>query len=265
MFQEFKDKVVLVTGSNSGIGEETVVLFASYGAKVVVTGRNELRINNVTSKCQQKSPFNYEPLKVVADLVKEEDVKSLVDQTINKFGRLDVLVNCAAIAKGSNIMDEDVLQKFDETMAFNLRPVVHLCHLCLPHLVESKGVIVNVSSFAGSKPFGIKSLQIPIFATYCLAKAGLDMLTKILAVEFGPKGVRVNCVSPSTIVTPMLDRLGFSEEMKLQIIANQESSNLLRRIGQPDDISTIILFFASNMSKFLTGIVMLADGGLHLI
>ncbi len=166
--RNFTGKVVLVTGSSSGIGEGTVKLYSILGAKVVVTGRNETRIKEVAEECHKLSPhglkvvnvillynfynFNLKPLEVVADLTKQDDAKRLVDSTIKEYGKLDILVNNAGSSVLSYIKDDKILEEFDKVFNIDVRSVVEMIHLSLPYLEKSKGTIINISSIAGLTP-----------------------------------------------------------------------------------------------------------------
>ncbi|RWS21790.1 short-chain dehydrogenease/reductase-like protein [Leptotrombidium deliense] len=254
---DFKNKVVLVTGSSSGIGEECVCQFSLFGAKVVITGRNESRIKSVAEKCEQLSPHKYKPLAVVADLTNEKEVEKLVEQTVTNFGGIDILVNNAGIANGDTISSPNILSTFDKMIATNLRPVIQLCNLCLPHLQISKGCIVNVSSAAGLHP-------IPRLASYGIAKAGLHMLAKIIAVEYAEHGVRVNTVCPTSLKTPVYETLGLNEQQFDEMLMNQATKLPLLRCANISDVVNAILFFASDSAEFLTGHIVPIDGGLNL-
>ncbi|CAG2115215.1 unnamed protein product, partial [Medioppia subpectinata] len=231
-----------VTGSNSGIGESTVLLFSELGAKVVVTGRDADKNQVVANKCQQISPNNYKPLTVVADLSKEHDGNKLMDAVIEHYGQLDVLVNNAG--KGGGRPDE-TLQELDQYYNINLRSVYQLCLKAKPLLEKTKGSIVNISSINGLKPFPNVS--------YCLSKAGLDMLTRCLAMNWGPIGIRVNGLNPGQVDTPIWHE---STTMTSQQIHDMwkavDMKYPVRRRGYPEDIAKAIAFLASKDSGFIT-------------
>ena len=145
---DFKDKVVLITGSSSGIGAGTALLFSKSGAKVVITGRNERKLSEVAKKCQQLSPNGYKPLQVLGDITREEDAQRLVKSTINEFGKLDVLVNNAGFGCNKGLKDPDYMTAYRDVLNTNLTSVVYLTHLCAEHLTLTKGNVVNVSSVA---------------------------------------------------------------------------------------------------------------------
>lgn len=149
----FFNKVVLVTGSSSGIGQATATYFAKLGANVVISGRNELKIKTALANVQASSIDGSSVISVAADITSEDSCKSLIDQVINKFGQLDVLVNNAGISRICHIDQPNILAEFDAVYATNVRPIVALCHLAVPHLIKTKGNIVNVSSCTGLRPF----------------------------------------------------------------------------------------------------------------
>jgi len=250
--KNFENKVVLVTGSSSGIGEATALLFAKLGAKVVVNGRNPQTIANVSEKCQQISPKKLKPLQIVADVMKEEDNDRLIDETVAHFGQLDVLVNNAGVGGGN---DHETLEEFDKFMQTNLRSVYQLCWRAMPHLQKTKGSIVNNSSICSLKPY-------PHSVSYCVAKAGLDMLTRWLGANWGPKGIRVNGVNPGQIDTNIWQGDTKMDPKEMEIMWKAvEQKYPLRRRGYPEDIAKAIVFLASDDSSFITGVNIKIDGG----
>ena len=184
MTYNFSGKVVIVTGSSSGIGEDAVIEFAKSGAQVVVSGRNESRAKAVAEKCKKVSPTGLEPLIIIADVSKNEDCVKIIRETIEKFSKLDVLVNNAAIFIPSNFANENLMSAYETIFPTNVRSVLLLTKHAIPHLEKTKGVIVNISSVA-SKYGGTYSTP------YFMSKAAIDSLTKCSAVELGPKGIRV--------------------------------------------------------------------------
>jgi NAD(P)-dependent dehydrogenase (short-subunit alcohol dehydrogenase family) len=249
--KNFDNKVVLVTGSNSGIGESTVILFSKLGAKCVVTGRNETKNFEVAKKCEEVSPHKYKALTVRADVGKEEDIDKLIDSVISHYGRLDVLVNNAAKGGGK---ESETLEEFDEYIRVDLRSVYQLCIRSLPYLEKTKGAIINISSITALKPYPNVS--------YCVAKAGLDMMTRCLALNWGPKGIRVNGLNPGQIDTPIWNDALDKEQIEA-MWKGVDAKYPLRRRGYPEDIAKAIVFLASEDSSFITGVNIKIDGG-HL-
>ena len=145
----FVGKVVLITGSSSGIGAGAAIMFAKYGAHIVITSNIEEQLSEVAEKCRQISNNNSKVLQVLADVSKEEDLKRLVETTITEFGRIDVLINNVGILSSRSINDPDYMNVFKDVMQINLYPTVYLTHLCVDYLERSKGNIINISSIAG--------------------------------------------------------------------------------------------------------------------
>ncbi|CAG2122556.1 unnamed protein product, partial [Medioppia subpectinata] len=149
-------------------------------ANVVVTGRKAQDVQRVAKEVQELSPLKLKPLEVVGDLTKTFDVNNLIDSTVKTFGKIDVLVNNAGIYPQTNITQTDLLSVWDQIFAVDLRAVVELVHRSIPHLEKTNGTIIDISSLSAIAPIKSES-------SYGPAKAGLDMLTKILALELGPK------------------------------------------------------------------------------
>lgn len=191
---EFHDKVIVVTGASSGIGAETARLFSKLGGKVVIVGRNQQRLEKVASEIIKSDADDncatpvriVPPLVIVADITK--DCQRIIDQTIDHFGCLDVLVNNAGINVEETVMDAK-MEKFDQVFNTNVRSVIELTKLAVPHLEKTKGNIVNVSSICG---------MVPVYSStfYSMSKAALDQFTKCSSNEFGKRGIRVNSVNP---------------------------------------------------------------------
>lgn len=164
----FSGKVVIVTGGSSGIGAATAILFAKEGARVAIVGRNETKLNNVAKQCAEHGTT---PLIIRADLANEDEVKTIVKNTVDQFGQLDILVNNAGIYKLALITDPNILKTYDAVMNTNLRSVIQLTNLAAPYLKETKGNIVNVSSISSHRIFGEK------YMPYALSKIGMDHFT----------------------------------------------------------------------------------------
>ena len=151
----FSGKVVLITGSSSGIGAATAVQFSRAGANVVVTGRRADKVSEVAKECLKVSPKQSKALEVVADVTKPEDLRRLVDTTVKHFGKLDVLVNNAGAGVAANINDKNFYDNYLKVMQINLNSVVYLTHICVEHLEKTKGNIINISSLAGMRTVSI--------------------------------------------------------------------------------------------------------------
>jgi len=252
--QDYSGKVVIITGSSSGIGAITAEEFAKAGAQVVITGRNAEKLSEVGKRCFKASSKGLNPLEIIADVSKEDNCKRIIDSTIEKFGRLDVLVNNAGKGAISSVQDAKILETFDELMNLNLRSVICLTQLSVEHLSKTKGNIVNISSVAGLTPrsnFGI----------YCVTKSALDMFSKCAALELGPKEIRVNVVNPAAVRTNFGAAMGLDANTYDTFIQQRGKSYPLGRVGEAVDIANAILFLASDQCSWITGTNFLADGG----
>ncbi|KAI8492040.1 hypothetical protein Bbelb_304130 [Branchiostoma belcheri] len=190
--------------ASSGIGKGTAVEFAQLGAYLALTGRNQENLQATAKACVEAGTPHDKILLVTGDICNDELRKNLVNQTAQKFGRVDVLVNNAGIAS-FDTLETTNMADYDRTMDVNVRSVVRLTQLCVPHLTKTKGTIVNVSSLAGIRAF-------PDHLANCMSKSALDQFTRCVALELAPKQVRVNSVNPGLIQTEMLRRFGLNEE-----------------------------------------------------
>jgi len=255
---DFTNKVVIITGSSSGMGAATALLFAKKGAKLVIHGRSEDKIKEMVNMCNAVSPTNEKALGVSGDVTNDEDIRRLVQETVTNFGQIDVLVNNAGLGSFDSIDDPKLMETFDNMMNINLRSVVLLCHIAIPYLAKSKGNIVNISTALSGQ-----SLQ--GYMCYSAAKAGIDMLTKTLAIELGPKHIRVNSVNPGVVKTPFFERGGASKEEAEAIAESYNYTYPMGKVGAPRDVSRAVAFLASEKSGFITGTIMLVDGGLSIV
>jgi len=187
-----------------------------------------------------------------------EFVQRLVVGTIEKFGKLDILVNSAGFYQGG-VISECPIEKFDEIVATNVRSIVQLTKLCIPHLIRSKGSVVNVSSIAGIKPSALNPY-------HCMSKAALDQFTKCLALDLAPRGVRINSVNPGLTRTPGLMHLikATSAEKIEKELSTFVDRIPMKRIGNAVEVAEAIAFLASSQSSFITGQLLSVDGGSHL-
>ncbi|CAH0595529.1 unnamed protein product [Chrysodeixis includens] len=247
----FKNKVVLITGGSAGIGATTAVSFAKEGANIAIVGRNEARLKDVCQKCDK---YGVKTLAIKADMSNDAEVKAIVPKSIEKFGKLDVLVNNAAVYENATLGSPDLLQIYDQVMTVNLRGVIHLTSLAAPHLVKTKGNVINMSSVLGRS-----CLQSPAFMIYGASKAALDLFTKGAALELGASGVRVNTVVPGPVSTDML--LGIDKEKSND---DYKPMTLLNRVSEPEEVADIIKFLASDKAKGVTGGYYTIDNGVLL-
>lgn len=251
---DFVNKVVLITGASSGIGAGTAEYLASQGAWLALVGRNEQNLKNVAAKCTPTHGAP-EPLQIIADVTNEADVKRIIDTTIERFNKLNVLVNNAGILKRGTIQTS-TLQDYDSIMNVNVRSVFHLTQLATPHLITTKGNIVNVSSVNGIRSFaGVLA--------YNISKSALDQFTQCVALELADKGVRVNSVNPGVIITEIHKRGGLDEQAYAQFLEHSKTTHALGRPGNVQEVAESIAFLASDRSSFITGTLLPVDGGRH--
>ena len=244
------EKVVVITGASSGIGRATAVLFAKNGANVVAVGRNEKELNALRDQVNGKKGS----IKVhLADIRETTQVERLVSNTIQNFGQIDVLINSAGIIMNGSI-ENTTLDDWDKMFDINLRSVFFMMQKCLPHLEQTKGNIVNVSSVAGTRSF-------PNILSYCVSKAAVDQLTRCSALELAAKGVRVNAVNPGVVVTNLHKRGGMADEDYQNFLKNAKNTHPLGRAGEAKEVADLIYFLASEKAAWITGATYQIDGG----
>lgn len=249
----FDKKVVMITGASSGIGRAAAARFAGSGAGLMITGRDETVLSGLKKSLEQDKAV----CEILAgDITDAAFRENLVKKCGDRFGRLDVLVNAAGII-ASGTIESTSLQDFDYMMDLNLRSVFHLIQLALPHLIETKGNIVNVSSVTGLRAF-------PGILSYCVSKAGVDQLTRAAALELAPKGVRVNAINPGVIRTNLHKRGGMDDKAYKSFLEHSKTTHPLGRVGQPQEAADLIAFLASDQAGWLTGLTCSIDGGRQL-
>lgn len=251
---DFANKVVIITGASSGIGAGVAELLAKQGSWLVLIGRNVQNLKSIAEKCKP-SHGAPKPLQITADVTVEADVKRIIDETIDKFHKIDVLVNNAGILERGSI-ETASLEQFDNVMNCNVRSVFHLTKLAVPHLIASKGSIVNVSSVNGMRSF-------PGVLAYNMSKSALDQFTQCVALELADKGVRVNSVNPGVIVTNIHKRGGMDEETYATFLKHSRTTHALGRAGDVKEVAETIAFLASDKASFITGALLPVDGGRH--
>lgn len=253
---DFSNKVVIITGASSGIGASAAVLYAKQSAKLVLTGRNEQSLNIVAKQCEEAKQIK--PLIIKADVTIEDHIQKIVSSTIDHFGRIDVLVNNAGIGVRASILDG--IAPFDKAIATNIRSAYLLTSLAAPYLIESKGNVINVSSVAAFGP-----IQETDYLPYCISKAAMDQLTKCVALELGPKGVRVNSVNPGCTRTPFAETAGFTKEEVTRLYNLRGDHYPLRKVAESDEVADLILYLSSDRARSITGSVYVIDNGEMLV
>ncbi len=243
-------KIVLVTGASSGIGKAAATLFANNGATVIAVGRNEKELAALREGVQSKDGT----VKIqLADVTELSQIDRIVSEIVQSFGQIDVLVNSAGIIKSGTIEDT-TLADWDKMMNINLRSVFNLMQKCVPHMVEAKGNIVNVSSVAGTRSF-------PNVLAYSVSKAAIDQLTRCAALELAVKGIRVNAVNPGVVVTNIHTRGGMDAVSYEAFLERAKETHPIGRPGTPEEVAELIYYLASDKAGWITGATYEIDGG----
>jgi len=245
----FNGKVVLVTGGTSGIGQATALAFAKEGAKVVLSGRREKEGLAVVEEIRKASGTAHF---VQADVAKEADVKRLVDETVAKFGRLDVAFNNAGIESMGPITEVSEAE-YRRVFDINVWGVLASMKYEIPTMLKTGGgAIINTSSIAGHIGMGGVSV-------YIASKHAVEGLTKSAALEYAKQGVRVTAVAPAGIVTEMYERFTGGEDTEQgKAFA---AMHPVGRVGRSEEVAAAVLYLASDAAKFTTGISLPVDGG----
>lgn len=248
--KKFAGKVAVVTGATSGIGHACAVGFAHEGANVVCVGRKEEALKTVADEVRSAGA---EALTIRADLSVDSEADRVIDESVEAFGGIDVLVNAAGFLTTGTI-ETTAIDSWDEMMNVNVRAVFRLMQRSLPSLIERRGNIVNVSSVTGLRSF-------PGVLAYCVSKAAVDQLTRCSALELAAKGVRVNAVNPGVVVTEIHKRGGMNNEAYAAFLEHSKTTHPLGRTGRPEEIAALVLFLASDDASWVTGATYSIDGG----
>ncbi|WZL74296.1 3-oxoacyl-ACP reductase FabG [Clostridiaceae bacterium 35-E11] len=243
-----KDKVAIITGSGRGIGAATALKFAEEGAKIVVSDLNMEDVRKVVEKIKK---MGREAIGVRVDVTNREEVNEMMEKTINKFGKVDILINNAGITLDAKFV-KMTEEQFDKVVDVNLKGTYNCGQAAAKLMIEQgEGVILNASSVVGIYGnFGQTN--------YAATKFGVIGMTKTWAKELSPKGIRVNAVAPGFILTPM------TEKMPEKVLKIMEDKAALKRLGKPEDIANAYTFLASNEASFITGAVLEVTGGVVL-
>ncbi|KAK6195165.1 hypothetical protein SNE40_000645 [Patella caerulea] len=258
--ESLKDKVVIITGASSGIGEGTAVMFAQYGSRVVLSGRSSENLERVAGRCREVGLTDHQILVLQGDLANDDVRKKLIDETIKKYGQLDVLVNNAGVC---HLVDttKTTPEYYDDMMNTNTRAPFFLTQYAIPYLKQSKGNIINVSS-------QFSEMAVPqMYGVYCMTKAAMDMFTKCLSLELGPFGIRVNSVNPGSVASNLEKRgpTALSEETYNYFLSLEKQRHPIGRVGTAEDIAWGIVFLACDRSSFISGERMFIDGASHWV
>jgi glucose 1-dehydrogenase len=256
--RRLKGMNALITGSSRGIGRAIAVRFAYEGANVVInyneSGNEALITEREAHQAARLNGNNSQTMVVHADVSRESDVRSMFDRAIEEWGRLDILVNNAGILM-MNEPHETSIEEYDRVLDVNLRGAFLCAREAVRHFLsrEGGGVIINNSSVHETVP-GTRYIH------YAISKAGMENLTKTLALEYADRGIRVNTVGPGAIVTAMTEHLRQDPEAK----ADMERTIPLGRFGTPEEMAAVFAFLASDDASYITGQTLYACGGLTI-
>jgi len=247
-------RVAVITGGANGMGKAMALRFAQEGCDIAVI---DLKLNGAQKVADEIKAGGRKAVAIRADISVSKEIKSMVDASIQAFGKIDILVNNAGAAGGGDLENSDE-DEWDQVLALNLKGAFLACKAAVPHMKkQGYGKIINVSSMGAVRP------TVSVLA-YHSAKAGIIGLTRNLAFELAPFNIYVNCIVPGPIETPFWDPLskGMSPEKKKAFFAALAKKEVpLRRMGTPEDIAGPALFFASELSSYVTGHIMCVAGG----
>jgi NAD(P)-dependent dehydrogenase (short-subunit alcohol dehydrogenase family) len=245
----FTDKVVLITGAGNGIGRATALAFAQQGASVVVADMSRSAGEETTALITQAGGI---ATFILCDVTKDQDVQSMVNGTIESYGKLDIAFNNAGIEIESSKLADGDEATYDKIMDVNVKGVWRCMKYQIPALLkQSTSAIVNTASIAGLG-------AAPKMSIYSASKHAVIGLTKSAAVEYGKKGLRVNAICPAVIDTEMFKRATENDPQKEQYVKNLHP---VGRIGQPEEVAAAVLYLCSDLAGFTTGVALPIDGG----
>lgn len=243
---KFKGKTVMITGSAKGIGRSTALMFAGEGANIIINYlSSELLANQLVKELETMGSL---AIAIKGDITVEDDVENIVSSAISKFGQIDILVNNAGFAKDMPILERSV-EDWNKTLGVNLiGPYFCIKHVSRNMLENGGGKIINISSTSALHSFS------PEVVDYDAAKAGVIALTKNFAKALAPK-ISVNAIAPGWVDTDM------NKDVPLEFLENEKKDIYLKRFAKPDEIARTILFMASEDASYITGSILIVDGG----
>lgn len=245
-----KNKVALVTGGSEGMGFATAELFLIEGAKVAISGRSKEKGEASLRKLKRHGQAIF----VQGDVSRASDAKRMVERVVNNFGRIDILFNNAGIYL-EKLAEDTTEREWDKVLDVNLKGAFLVSKYAIPYMKrQHSGVIVNNSSDAGL--VGNRSCP-----AYCASKGGITLMTKAMALDYARDGIRVNCVNPGVIDTPMLTREAQASSDFTKYMEQTAEDHPIGRIGRPEEVAHAVLFLVSDESRFVTGTALSVDGG----
>jgi meso-butanediol dehydrogenase/(S,S)-butanediol dehydrogenase/diacetyl reductase len=252
-------RCAVVTGAATGIGRATALAFARDGYAVALVGRRAAPLEQLAAELRESGG---EAIASPADVASPEEAAAAIDVAVEHFGGIDALVNNAAVGDSGPLLEES-LEQWQETLRINLTGAFLTTKLALPHLIERRGAVVNVASVNGI-------LAGPGWTSYCVSKAGLIMLAKCVASDYGRQGIRANSVCPGWVRTPMGDhdmdevaKACGTDREGAYALAHQQHP--LGRPAQPEEIADVIAFLASPAAAYVTGATVMVDGGTTVV
>ena len=249
----WENKVIIVTGGGGGIGRAIAHRFAGAGASVDIVGRTLGKVQAVADEIAETGGY---ALAMAADVSSEEDVTRVIQETHSKFGRIDVMVNNAAVCPQVRLTDMS-LAEWSSVITNNLTSVFLFCRGVIPFMLkQGGGTIVNVSSV-----HALATLD--GYSAYSASKAGIVGLTRAIALDYAKDNIRANTVLPGAVQTPMLENSVKSlDTPRDEIMKQWDQSQPIGRVGQPEEIAAVVMFAASPDNSFMTGTTLVADGGM---
>ncbi len=247
---DLKNKVVMVTGSRRGMGKAHALAFAKAGAKVAVC---DISLNECVEVAKEAEKNGGEVIALKCDVTNKKEVDNVVKAAVDRWGRLDILVDNAGIAQFSPFL-EITEEDWDRTINVNLKGYYLCAQAAAKQMANQKsGAIVNIASVAmGQVGIGFSNI-----AHYCASKGGIVAMTEALAVELAPYNIRVNAVAPGMIETPMIDQVKQDKASMERLMARVP----IGRVGQPEEVSHLVLFLSSSAASYITGSTVVIDGG----
>ena len=246
-------RTAVVTGASSGLGKATALRLARDGFAILAVGREEPALAAV---CAEIERAGGKAKLLVANVTSADAPAAIVSHAIKEFGGIDALVNGAGVIASGSVMDTTDAG-WDAMMDVNVRAPFRLMREAANALAERRGAVVNISSVAGLRSF-------PGLASYAVSKAAVDQLTRCAALDFAPKGVRVNAVNPGVVVTNLHRRGGMDTTKYAEFLERSKSTHPLGRPGQPEEVADLIAFLISPAAGWMTGETIAIDGGRHL-
>jgi len=250
MYEDLKGKTAIITGSRRGIGRAAALKLARLGCAVVISDISKEDSEKVVEEIKK---LNGKAIAIKCDVSQEKDVETLIQETLKNFGRIDILVNNAGICQAKPFL-EMTEEEWEKTININLKGYFLCARACAKEMAKQKcGVIINIASIA----MGQIGSGFPGLTHYCASKGGIVAMAEAMALELAPLNIRVNCIAPGAIDTPMVAAV--KEDIKS--LEASLAKIPLGRLGRPEEIANVIAFLASEESSYLTGSVVIADGG----